>query len=183
MTEEWKSIEQYAGRYEISSLGRVYSNISNKFLNPTIDQYGYKVVGLFLNGNQKKKKVHRLVAEAFIENPNNYEQINHKDEDKSNNRVDNLEWCDCSYNINYGCRNDKVAKAIKENPNKYRRKVVCLNKQSELIKIYPSLRSVEEDGYNHGIVSQLCSHKGRYKSHGGYVWKYYDEWIKEGEKI
>ena len=143
-------------------------------LNPTIDSDGYKIVGLFINGVQKKKKVHRLVAEAFIRNPMNYKQVNHKDEDKCNNHIDNLEWCSCSYNINYGSRNEKVANAIRNNPNKKRRKVVCLDKNKNIIKIYPSLRSVEVDGFNHGVVYSMCSHKGRYKTHKGYLWEYYD---------
>ena len=175
--EEWKDIIGYEGRYRVSSFGKIYSSISNKLLNPTIDSDGYEVVGLFINGKQKKKKVHRIVAEAFIDNLKNYKQVNHKDENKVNNNVSNLEWCDCTYNINYGTRNEKVAKSIKNNTKKYRRKVVCLSKNRDLIKIYPSLRSVEENGYNHGIVYQLCSHKGRYKSHGNYLWEYYDEWI------
>lgn len=108
MTEEWKNIEGYEGRYKVSSFGQIYSYISDKMLKPTIDSDGYEVVGLFLNNQQKKKKVHRLVAKAFIENPNNYDQVNHKDENKTNNNVDNLEWCNTRYNINYGSRNDKV---------------------------------------------------------------------------
>ena len=177
MKEIWKQIDEFPN-YSISNLGNVYSNISQKILKPTIDSNGYCIVGLFINGQQKKKKVHQLVARAFIENPFEYQQVNHKDENKQNNRVDNLEWCDCSYNINYGTRNEKVSKSITNNPNKLRRKILCLDlSTNQIIKEYPSLRSVEKDGFNHGAVYQVCSGYGRLKTYKGYNWKYLEEKI------
>ena len=111
MTEEWRSIEGYEGQYEVSSYGRVrsldmyvkscygsYRLRKGKILSPGIRPDGYLVVSL----KYKMFRVHRLVAQAFIPNPDNLPQVNHKDEDKSNNRVDNLEWCDSKYNNNYG---------------------------------------------------------------------------------
>lgn len=120
MIEEWKSIPGYEGLYEISSYGRVRSlerfyirqNVimvhkPEIILSPVKDGFGYLQVGLHCNGKQKIIKVHRLVAQAFIPNPDNFPQINHKDEDKTNNNVDNLEWCTAKYNINYGTRQER----------------------------------------------------------------------------
>lgn len=115
MTEEWRSIEGYEGLYEVSSYGRVksvdrYVKYSDgriylhkgKILSPVKHKKGYLKVVLNCNGKCKTINIHRLVAQAFIENSDNFPQVNHKDEDKSNNRVDNLEWCDSKYNLNYG---------------------------------------------------------------------------------
>ena len=109
--EEWRSIRGYEGLYEVSSYGRVKSlerydrfnrKIVSKILKPSYNTSGYYIVRLCNNGFMKSKLVHRLVAQTFIPNPNNLPIINHKDEDKLNNRVDNLEWCDSKYNNNYG---------------------------------------------------------------------------------
>lgn len=117
MIEEWRPIEGYEGVYEVSSYGRVRSldryDSNNHFLKGRIlklcaDKYGYLNVGLSLGNKEKKYKVHRLVAEAFLPNPDNLPQVNHLDEDKTNNRVDNLEMCTAKYNSNYGSRKDRV---------------------------------------------------------------------------
>ena len=118
MNEEiWRPIVGYEGLYEVSSYGRVRSldryDSNNHFLKGRIlklcaDKDGYLNVGLSSNNKVKKYKVHRLVAEVFIPNPNNLPQVNHKDENPSNNRVENLEMCDAKYNSNYGSRKDRV---------------------------------------------------------------------------
>ena len=120
MTEEiWRPIVGYEGLYEVSSYGRVRSldrydnkNHFRKGLimkqNDSGNGRGYMSVILCLNGKIKKYLVHRLVAQAFIPNPDNLPEVNHKDENPGNNNVTNLEWCDHSYNINYGTRKDKV---------------------------------------------------------------------------
>ena len=109
--EEWKEIPGYEGLYEVSNTGQVrsldrYDNRNcfrkGKVLSPGKDTNGYLQVILSCNGKHKSIKVHRLIAQAFIPNPDNLPEINHKNEDKTNNRVDNLEWCDATYNINYG---------------------------------------------------------------------------------
>lgn len=106
MQEIWKDVVGFEGYYQVSSLGRVMS-LNRKYsgehlMSPTKDKMGYMIVCLRKQGYKGNKKVHRLVAEAFIPNPDNLPQVNHKDEDKTNNNVENLEWCDCRYNINYG---------------------------------------------------------------------------------
>lgn len=110
MKEEWRPISGLEGIYEVSSLGRVKSlarvagNLFRKerMLAPRKDGGGYLVVSIGLPYRYSNKRVHRLVAEAFIPNPENYPQVNHVDEDKSNNSVDNLEWCTAKYNMNHG---------------------------------------------------------------------------------
>lgn len=106
--EIWKDIPNYENLYQISNLGNVKSIRTNKILKYGYSHNGYKIVCL----KGKMFRVHRLVAEAFISNTNNYPQVNHKNEIKTDNRVDNLEWCSSSYNINYGDRNNKVAKKV-----------------------------------------------------------------------
>lgn len=107
MKEEWKDVVGFEGYYKVSNLGNVIS-LRRKFMrtehlmSPAVTPYGYAVVCLRKPDIKTTVKVHRLVAQAFIPNPDNLPQVNHKDEDKLNNCVDNLEWCDSKYNINYG---------------------------------------------------------------------------------
>lgn len=122
MAEEWKDIEEFEGFYQVSNLGRVkrvghFSNYKGnglRFLPERIkvqsfDKDGYKTVSLYARSKMKLCRVHVLVGKAFIPNPRNLPQINHKDEDKTNNRVDNLEWCTSYYNNNYGTKNLRTA--------------------------------------------------------------------------
>lgn len=118
MTEEiWRSVVGYEGLYEVSSYGRVRSLdrydgrnhfIKGRIMKQNNDRRNYMSIQLCLNGKIKKYFVHRLVAQTFIPNYDNLPEVNHKDENPGNNNVDNLEWCDRSYNINYGTRKDKV---------------------------------------------------------------------------
>ena len=108
--EVWKEIEGFDKGYKVSNLGNVFSEKTNKILKSANVGYGYKQVSLMKDKERRKQYVHRLVAKAFIENPEEYPCINHKDCDKANNRVDNLEWCTHLYNCqsinrpgNVGC--------------------------------------------------------------------------------
>ena len=105
--EEWKNIIGYEGLYEVSNMGNVRNVRRNTLLRFSKNQ-GYIQVYLYKNGIRTGFKVHRLVALTFIPNPDNLPQVNHKDEDKTNNSVDNLEWCDHKYNINYGHRTENA---------------------------------------------------------------------------
>ena len=105
MKEEWKDIKGYEGLYQISSYGRVYSFYKKGYLELNLNKYGYLHVGLYREGKRKVYKVHRLVAQTFILNPNNYPEVNHKDENKINNYISNLEWCTHQYNNFYGTKN------------------------------------------------------------------------------
>lgn len=121
MKEIWKDIEGYDGRYQISNMGRVKSfaqdktngRIKKNVLNDT--QY-YTIDLTDSRGVRKNWLVHRLVAIAFMPNPYGLPDVNHKDESRTNNCVDNLEWCDANYNNNYGTRNERLAKANRNNP-------------------------------------------------------------------
>ena len=114
MQEIWKDVRGWEGLYQISNLGNVrtlhYKKPYLRKLSKT--QRGYLVVNFFISkGKYKNYSVHRLVAEAFIPNPNNLPQINHKDENRLNNRVDNLEWCTNKYNCNYGHHCENLSKS------------------------------------------------------------------------
>lgn len=102
MMEEWKEIPGYEGLYEVSNQGNVRNVRRNTLLRLSKTNNGYKRVFLCKNGIKTGFQVHRLVAQSFIPNPLNLPQVNHKDEDKTNNNVDNLEWCSAKYNINFG---------------------------------------------------------------------------------
>ena len=115
---KWKDIPGYEGLYQVSNLGEIKSlNYRNtgkeKIIKPRKNKGGYLRVVLCKNGKQKDFLVHRLVAVAFIPNHNNYNQVNHKDENPSNNNVNNLEWCTSKYNSNYGNRNKKLSESHK----------------------------------------------------------------------
>lgn len=160
MTELWKWIEGYEGVYAVSELGRVYSVRSELFLRSRADRDGYLAVTLNLKGKQKTIKVHRLVAIAFIPNTNGLKEVDHKNLDRADNRVDNLQWSTRRGN----CNNKKKT-------TKRRGKSVVLQILGDVIvKRYRCLRSVEEDGFNHRRVSTCCN--GKQKLHKGYEWKF-----------
>ena len=119
MKEEWRDIKGYEGKYQVSNLGRVKSlnyrrTGKEEILTNTPNEKGYLYLFLYKKGKRKPYYIHRLVTDAFIVNPNNYEEVNHKDEDKTNNNVDNLEWCSRKYNMNYGTRKLKQSIAMKK---------------------------------------------------------------------
>lgn len=115
MKEIWKDIEGYEGKYEISNFGRIksYAQKKNgKITEEYTDKKGYKTIFLYDKPQHGKwHKIHRLVASAFIDNPDNLPQVNHKDENKENNRVDNLEWCTNDYNNHYGTRSKRASES------------------------------------------------------------------------
>ena len=159
MKEIWKSITGYEGLYKVSNLGRVKSlnfrhTGKEKILRPLLCG-GYLNVQLCKEGKMKPCLIHRLVATAFIENPENLPEVNHKNQVKTDNRVDNLEWCSRKYNVRYS-----------------KSKKVGQYKDGLLIKIYNATIDVEKDGFNQSNIVACC--KGRYKSTGGYQWKYID---------
>ena len=169
--EIWKDISGYPG-YKVSSLGRVKSLKFGKerILKPAKDKKGYLRLVLCNEGIQKTMKVHRLVGQAFIQNQYNLPQINHKNEIKDDNRVENLEWCDNRYNCSFGTHTQRVAKAhIGVYNTKTSKKVKCL----ETGKIYPSLSEVQRQfGFAKENISACCKKKYGHKTVGNYHWEY-----------
>lgn len=107
MEEIWKEIKKLDGKYEVSNFGNIRNTKTKSIRKPSKAGKGYLRINVIVNGKRKYYYIHRLVAEAFIPNPKNLPLVNHKDENKNNNFVDNLEWCDNDYNINYKNHNLK----------------------------------------------------------------------------
>lgn len=182
MEEIWKDIEGYEGYYQVSNLGRVrsldrYITGNNgaiylrqgqiKEIKP--HHSGYLFVSLMKNRKRKIMAVHRLVAEAFIPNPDNLPQINHKDEDKTNNRVENLEWCTGKYNCNYGTHNKRVSDKLTN--GKTSKEICQYTKEGILVRKYPSAsEAARQFRGKQGNISQVCL--GKRNSAYGYLWKY-----------
>lgn len=180
--EEWRAIPQYDG-YEVSNLGNVRSwwqqisrGIGNgkgtggriigttfKIQKQHIDSDGYCITSATGNdGKHKSLKVHRLVAMAFIPNPNGYPMVNHKDENKQNNNVSNLEWCDAKYNDNYGSRNKRMALPRRKTVAKY-------DLDGNYIETFESM---SEATRRTGIKHIVCACNGKRKQAGGFQWRY-----------
>ena len=165
MEEIWHDIEGYEGLYQISNKGLVKSLKWGKerILRPGIDGYGYMFVCLCNDNVMKYFKLHRLVAQAFIPNIDNLSEINHKDENKLNNCVENLEWITCIDNCNYGSRNKRLS-----------RKILQYSKSGEFIREWQGALEVERVlKIAQPNITQCC--KGKRKSSGGFVWKYKEE--------
>ena len=219
MVEEWKDIViekggqvfDYTGLYQVSNLGRVRSldridgmgrKVEEKILKLGNNK-GYQSVFLHKNGKAKIFQVHRLVATAFIPNPDNLPVVNHKDENPSNNCVDNLEWCTQKYNINYGTSIERMSKTLKgqkrsektrqkisdaqkgkpkseESKRKISetksKKVICL----ETKQVFNSTKEAKQWLGSGDIKSCLA---GNTKSAGGYHWMYYEDYMTQQENV
>ena len=156
--EQWKPVEGFEN-YEVSNLGRVKSLWygKEKILKPVKNKYGYLRVGLCRNGQCKMFLVHRIVAEAFLPNPMGLPEINHRNEDKTNNCVSNIEWCSAKYNSNYGSRNKRVSAALTNHPSKS--KSVEASEYSDFREIclrFSSTREANRNGYKQGNVAACC---------------------------
>lgn len=179
--EKWKSIEGYENKYLISDSGNVKSLVdkngekTNKILKPRIAKNGYLYVNLWKKSKSKTKKIHRLVAEAFIPNPNNCPCINHKDGNKQNNNINNLEWCTYSENAKHAfveglsnpLKNLPIPEKGKDNINC--KKILQFNLKGEFVKEWGYIKEAQEK-LQISHISDVC--KGKRKSAGGYVWKY-----------
>lgn len=179
MEEIWKDIKGFEGLYQVSNIGRIKSidrYIRNKWgsltlckehiLKPRTDDDGYYRIGLYKDGKYKSFGLHRLVSEAFIPNPNNLPCVNHKNEIKTDNRVENLEWCTNSYNLNYGHRLEKAIEKRKIH-------ILQFTKNMDFVGYYDSIVSAASSV--NGLASNICSCcKQTIKRAYGYVWRYAD---------
>lgn len=132
---------------------------------------GYLVVKLCKENIKISAKVHRLVAIAFLDNPNNFKEVNHKDECRSNNHVSNLEWCDCYYNCNYGNRNKKIS-ASQLNTELKSKKVIQYNIISKTVTEWSSLCELARFGYDRKLISEICRGKTNKKVYKDSNWKF-----------
>lgn len=169
MKEIWKPLENYEGLYEVSNYGIVKSlnyrkTGKERILKGNANGDGYLRVTLTKNGKKKTCRINRLVAQAFIPNPDNLPEVNHKDEDKTNNKVENLEWCTRAYNCNYGTRSKKVAEKLSK-------PIYSIDKESGLVTYWESATVAErQTGISNKHINDCL--KGRRKSAGGYYWFY-----------
>ena len=159
--------------YQVSNWGRIMSlNYRNtgkaELMNPGTNTDGYFKVNLRKNGKRKMCYVHRLVAQTFLPNPENKPEVNHIDEDKTNNKVDNLEWKWHKDNINHGTHNERSAKA--RTNGKLSKRVLQLSLSGELIREWESTQECGRNGFCQGAVSECC--QGKRKSHKGFRFMY-----------
>ena len=162
---EWRDVPEYEGLYKVSEYGDVMSLNYNRtgekrLLKQSKDRYGYMFVKLCKNGIQKAYKVHRLVATSFCEGADYFQEVNHMDEDKTNNHYTNLEWCTNDYNINYGSRNKKSSES-------HKKKVRCVELDMIFDSVTEASRYVNISRPN--LSNCLC---GRCNLCAGFHWEY-----------
>ena len=156
MTEIWKPIKGYEGYYEVSNLGNIFSIRRNIIVKPYINQTGYYMVNLWFKCKQDKRLISRLVAEAFIENPENKPVINHKDGNRLNNFVDNLEWCTQSENLKHAYATGLRKQEYKKISNEQAKEIIYLRKNGTSLKTLADKYNISTS-----LVSMICNGKRR----------------------
>lgn len=170
MEEQWKDIIGYEGLYQISNFGRVKSlprkGTKGGILKLYKNKHNYLMCDLHKDGESNPIQVHRIVALHFIPNDDLFKtDINHKDENKENNNANNLEWCDKSFNINYGTRNKRVANKLAKQVNQFSKDGIFL------IKTWDSIMQIERElGFRENHICECCN--GKRKTAHNYIWKY-----------
>lgn len=167
MKEIWRDVKDYEGKYEVSNLGRVRSlnylhTGKERLLKKQLYKNGYEYVCLYKNGEEKKCKIHRLVAMAFIPNPDGLPCVNHKDENPSNNVTSNLEWCTAAYNNAYGTRTERTFKRVYQ-----------YMKDGSFVRSYCSTQEASRvTGVKQSNISACCLNRPHFKTAGGYIWSF-----------
>lgn len=167
--EIWKDIKGYEGLYQVSNLGRVKRLLKtkpNRILKPVTGRDGYLQISLSKQNHYHTQRIHRLVASAFIENPNHYPVVNHKDEDVTNNAAENLEWCTVQYNTRYRDAHLRRTESLK--------KAVCqIALDGKFIKVWDSAAEAARAlGIERSCISSCCLHYPHFKTAGGYIWEF-----------
>lgn len=185
MIEVWKDIKDYEGLYQVSNTGKVrklrfINNIVNKEkifeLSKKHNNHNYCIVVLYKNGKNKTRLLHRIVAETFIENPNNYREVNHKDGNKDNNFIDNLEWCTSSQNkihaYKMGLKKPSSLGLFGGNNPKAKSVNMIDKETNKIIKRFNSLIEARDfiNVSSSGGIVNCC--KGKLKTYKGYKWEY-----------
>lgn len=171
MNEEWRDIKGFEGLYQVSNLGRVKNLNYRKSKKERVFAFnkntdGYLQVILTKEGIKKGFRVHRLVAEAFIPNPNNYLEVNHIDENKENNNVLNLEWVNHIQNSNHGTRNERISK-------NHSKEVIQLDLEGNEITSFQSVKEIKKQlGYCTSSIIRCCLNKPHCNTAYKYIWKY-----------
>ena len=185
MEEIWKPIAGYEGRYEVSNLGRIkslahdveqlnkYGTVSithrkERIIIARCNYHGYPYVTLWYGIRKKSYSVHHLVATAFLPNPDNLPCVNHKDEDKTNNHVENLEWCNHKYNNCYGTRLSRII-------DKNKRPVAKYDTDGRLIATYPGVKDAAKDSTVSWQMISACLTRPNIRTAGGYIYKYIEK--------
>lgn len=190
--EIWKEITGYEGLYEVSNLGNVKSlernivrkdgtnyYIPERILRPCKSSKGYLNIGLNKNGRAKSYKVHRLVAEAFIPNPENKLEVNHINADKTDNRVDNLEWATRKENVQHSI-DEGLQTMFGVKNNKRSTPVAKYDNNNVLIAVYPSMREASrQTGIHQSDICKCCKNVKNHITAGGFVWAYADQEQKQ----
>lgn len=166
----WKPVSGFEGYYEVSNEGDIKSlsridrlgkPVKGKILKKQSDRRGYETVTMSVDGKKTRKKVHRIVAEAFVSNPNNYEFVNHKDEDKKNNKSCNLEWCSRAYNMSFGTLRERQRISVSKPVYQY-------DENFNLVKFWAhSAEACDKLGLNINSLRVISRRQGKYK---GYYW-------------
>ena len=181
--EVWKDITGFEGLYEVSNYGNVRRYDTKQLKATPLNRYGYPQVNLYKNGKSHLWRVHRLVAIAFVDNPNpiKYDCINHKDENPCNNNANNLEWCDRTYNNNYGGHNARSAISRSKAVMQY-------TLDGEFLKEWLSGTYASRQLFiPQAAINACCLHKPKYNQAGGFLWKYKDDSMpiiyKHGKRV
>lgn len=182
MSEEWRDVAGYEGLYQVSSMGRVKSleradswgrTVKERILKPNVVGGGYLRVVLYAGGKTRMFFVHRLVCQAFHENPDNKPEVNHVNEDKTDNRACNLEWSTRKENCNHGTRNERLGKAQSKSVAQYAQ-------DGDLVKVWSSVTEVQRQaGFSQGHISKVAN--GKRKTAYGFIWKYVERKEKNNE--
>lgn len=187
--EEWRDVVGYEGYYMVSSLGRILSldrcvrfHTYTKMIDPCLKQQhrgrnGYFSVTFKKNGDRKCISVHRLVAIAFISNPNNYSCIDHINDNQADNRACNLQWC--THKFNNSKEHHRIAESLSQKGkilSSIRKPIVQLSKNGDLIQIFPSMTDADLNGFKHSAIHRVIHNK--LKTHRGFKWMYLSDYEK-----
>lgn len=185
--EEWKDVVGYEGYYMVSSLGRVASvgryvkyHTYTKWMHPRLKQQrmwssGYFSVTFKKNGRKECLSIHRLVAIAFVPNPNNYPCIDHINDNPLDNRADNLQWC--THKFNNSKEHHRIAASLSKKGNPLHtlwKPIVQLSKNGDFIQIFPSMTHADLNGFSHSAIHRVIHNK--LKTHGGFKWMYLSDY-------